>query len=140
MIGADGTDFSPTGMGTQLHSQPINGMAAADMALSGAHVSTDIQQKVLHELSPRVGELSNEDLLGARAGALKTEMGQQSAKIMDESAKIGMPAPPLLKISDLHSWRAEREATATADMGQSASMGHSSPYPDPFAIPTPKFH
>ena len=138
MIGADGTDYAASGNGAQIGIQPVNGNAAAEMALGGADVSASIKHGVQHDLSPRVGALSHEDLLGARAGAIKTEMVQQSSKIMDEAAQIGMPAPPLLKVADLHAWRAERQAAATQDMGQAAGMGHSSPYPDPFALPTPK--
>lgn len=136
MIGADGVNYAANGMGAQIDIQPVNGLAAADMALSGADVSPAIKQSVLHDLSPRVGELSHEDLLGARAGALQTETFQQAAKIMDESARLGFAAPPMLQASDLLAWRAERQAAPTAEMGRSASMNHSSPYPDPFAIPT----
>jgi len=80
------------------------------------------------------------DLLGARAGALKDEMSQQSAKIMDASAEVGMPAPPMLKIGDLHAWRAERQAAATQEAGHEVTVRQNGPYPDPFAFPTPKMN
>ena len=136
MIGADGVDYASTGMGAPIGPQPVNGVAAVEMALAGADVSATIKQLVQHDLSPRVGALSHEDLLGARAGALQTERSQQWAKIMDESARVGEPAPPMMQASDLLAWRAERQSATTADMGPSARVGHGSPYPDPFAIPT----
>ena len=120
-------DYAPSGMGTQIGIQPVSGLAAAELALAGADVSTKIKHGVLHDLSPRVGELSHEDLLGARAGAIQTEMAQQSAKIMDESARVGFAAPPMLQASDLSAWRAERQAAAMA--GDGAVGRHEPPQP-----------
>lgn len=135
MIGAGGADFSASGLGAPLGVQLANGQAATEMALSGADVSSGIKQNVLHDLSQRVGALSHEDLLGARSAALQTEAAQQLAQIMDEAAKIGLPAPPMLKASDLSAWRAERQATASQEIGAQAGVS-SSPYHDRFAIPT----
>jgi hypothetical protein len=51
-----------------------------------------------------------------------------------------MPAPPMLQAKDIHAWRAERQAEATQDSDQKANVRQGGPYPDPFAIPTPKMH
>lgn len=141
MIGADGVDYSVEGQGMKITPQPTSDESAANLALSGADVSNTVKQGIQHALKNKVGGLSHEDLLGARARALREEMSQQSAKIMDEAARVGVAAPPLLQVSDLASWRAEREAAAAAsqqDMNQSAKAGHRGPYPDPYAMPTPR--
>lgn len=140
MIGADGGEFSASGEGLEITPQPATAEAATELAVGGADIGGSVRQKVHSALAPKVGELSHEDLLGARAGALKDEMSQQSAKIMDASAEVGMPAPPMLKIADLHAWRAERQAAATQDAGHEATVRQSGPYPDPFAFPTPKMN
>lgn len=76
--------------------------------------------------------------VGSPVGGLQTETAQQSAKIMDESAQIGISAPPMLKLADLSAWRAERQAAPGQDMAQNAGVARAGPYPDPFAIPTPR--
>lgn len=138
MIGADGSEFSASGQGLEITPQPATAEAATEMAVGGADIGGGVRQKVHSALAPKVGELSHEDLLGARAGALKDEMSQQSAKIMDASNEVGMPAPPMLQAKDIHAWRAERQAAATQEAGQDATVRQSGPYPDPFAFPTPK--
>lgn len=138
MIGADGVDYAASGQGMVITPQPATGAAATEMAVGDADISTGVKQKVHQALSPKVGDLSQEDLLGARAGALKDEISQQSAKIMDASAEVGLPAPPMLKAADIHAWRAERKAEATQQAGQEATARQGSPYPDPYAFPTPK--
>lgn len=138
MIGADGVDYSASGQGLVITPQPATGEAATEMAVGDADISSGVKQKVHSALAPKVGELSHDDLLGARAGALKDEMSQQSAKLMDASNEVGLPAPPMLKAADIHAWRAERQAAATQEAGPEASVRQSGPYPDPFALPTPR--
>lgn len=132
--GPENVDYAPTGVGTPLAEQPTNAEAAAELALNGSDVSATIKQSVQSELGSRVGALSDNDISGARSGAILAEIGSQSAKSMDESARTGVTVPPFLQASDIASWRADRQA---APSEPSTKPSPATPYPDPFSITAP---